>query len=148
MSLSFVDPLSFTQTANTSLADLLREALLRLKCPAEKLYGFDQFPTITITLENLPAINISVLDERLWVWSALTGMSQNQIIMRGGEVLLLLSDAMDGVETGQLILGLSEQGAELKALVNPSCLGVAEGFAAVLDGFYGRLGALHKLLIV
>ncbi|PHV12280.1 hypothetical protein [Chitinimonas sp. BJB300] len=146
MSNKFYDPLSFSQTSAKGLADVVREALVSLGCPASKLNDFEQHASVTIEVDGLPNIQISIENDRLWIWSALTDLSEERVMQRAATVLSLLVVAMESVETGQLVLGKGQEGYELKALVCPSCLKQEDGLADVIEQFQSRLEAFCQVL--
>ncbi|MGQ5525277.1 InvB/SpaK family type III secretion system chaperone [Chitinimonas sp. PSY-7] len=146
MSNAFYDPLSFSQASAKSLTDIVREALVDLGCPANKLNDFDQQASITVEVDGLPDIQVSIENDRLWVWSALADLSEECVMQRAVAVLSFLVIAVEDVETGQLVLGKGQEGYELKALVSPTCLKRDNGLANVIEQFQGRLEALCQIL--
>ena len=142
------NPIAFLTQSNKSLMEAVREALINLNCPESKLNNFDQFSTISIKLDGVPDIHISVCNDRLWVWSELGELSEHQFLSHAGDVLSVLTSSFDNVETGQLILGSAEGKYELKALVNPACLGLKSGLSSVVESFHIRLNILCQFFMI
>ncbi|WP_163832917.1 InvB/SpaK family type III secretion system chaperone [Spartinivicinus ruber] len=139
----FKDLLAFSKN-NYDLVTTVREALLQLDCPSEKLNDFDQHSAIIINFTNNISINIAVCEDRIWVWSKLH-LTQNELTIHANEVFQLLTAPIEGVETNQLILGKSDQGYELKALVTPPYIENNQGLATIIEKFYENLLTLHNL---
>jgi len=117
------------------IAEILRRSLENMGYVGEKL-NFDAHSTIEIALENTPSLFISVIDERYWLWSRLTWLSSDTLATWGGELWCELLDAMPHVVTGQPVLGLGEEGYELKALIDENCFQQEGGLEALLESFF------------
>lgn len=118
-----------------NIAEILRRSLENMGYAGEH-FEFDAHSTIEIELENLPSLFISVIDERVWLWSRLTWMSIDTLTTWGGELLLELQEALPSVVTGQPVLGHAEEGYELKALIDESCFQQETGLEELLESFF------------
>jgi hypothetical protein len=117
------------------VAEVLRHSLDKMGYTGSK-FEFDAHSTIEIELENIPSLFISVINERVWLWSRLTWMGSNTLTTWGGELLLELQEALPSVVTGQPILGHGEDGYELKALIDEYCFQQETGLEALLEAFF------------
>ncbi|WP_047258081.1 hypothetical protein [Chromobacterium subtsugae] len=141
-----MNPLSLAAHSGASLDALLRQAVIQLGCPEERLAELDQHATLAIQLQALPDVMVSALDDRLWVWSILPGLSEARLHAMAAETLAILLEPVEDVESGQLALGRGEHGYELKALVRLDCLSRDGGLQPVLAAFIERLRALCQTL--
>lgn len=131
------NPLSFSQNIHRELSSLVCDALTELGVSDQLLHGFDSHSTITIDMNEGPSINISLVDDRLFVWSFIP-MSEDLLIDNARDIMPVITTGMAHVETGHLMLGKCSDGFELKALVNPRAL-VEDKFNEILHGFHGAL---------
>lgn len=130
-------PLSFSQNIHRELSSLVCEALTELGVSDQVLHGLDSHSTITIDMDKGPSINISLVDDRLFVWSFIP-MSEDMLIENARGIMPVITTVVEYVETGHLTLGKCSDGFELKALINPRAL-VENKFNEVLHGFHGVL---------
>ena len=117
------------------IAEILCRSLENMGYTGE-LSEFDAHSTIEIGLENLPSLFISVIDERVWLWSRLTWMSNDTLFTWGGELWLELQEVLPSVVTGQPVLGHGEEGYELKALIDEGCFQQETGLDELLESFF------------
>jgi hypothetical protein len=136
---------SFSENIAISLEDLVKQGLISIGCSQDKLHGLDSHSTIAIEIKNIPDLMISIVNDRLWIWSALSSICEENMEDAASKVLVLLTEGMDGVETGQLILAKTDQGYELKGLVDVEWAR-QEGLETVIESFYERLTLLCNLL--
>ncbi|MFI0489108.1 MAG: hypothetical protein ACH344_07415 [Yersinia sp. (in: enterobacteria)] len=135
-------PLSFSQNIHNELSVLVRDALSKLGVPDLLLNDFDSRSTISIDLGEDKSINISVIDDRLFIWSFIL-MSEELLIDNARSIMPVITTAIDYVETSHLTLGKCNDGFELKALINP--LALAENkFGQVINDFYSALKMIHN----
>ncbi|MEJ2795835.1 hypothetical protein WAE56_20730 [Iodobacter sp. LRB] len=137
--------LSFSENIAISLEDLVRQALTSIGCSQDKLHGLDSHSTIIVEMKDTPDLMISIVNDRLWIWSALSSVCEENMEDAASKVLKLLTEGMDGVETGQLILAKTDQGYELKGLVDVEWTR-QEGLETVIESFHERLTLLCNLL--
>lgn len=140
-----MNALSLSENIAISLEDLVRQALISIGCSQNKLRGLDSYSTIVVEMKDTPDLMISVVNDRLWIWSALSSICEECMEDAASKVLVLLTEGMDGVETGQLILAKADQGYELKGLVDVEWAR-QEGLETVIESFYERLTLLCNLL--
>lgn len=130
-------PLSFSQNIHDELSSLVRDALTELGVSDELLHGFDSHSTIAIDINEEQSINISLVDDRLFIWSFIP-ISEELLIDNARRIIPVITTAMEYVETGHLTLGKCSDGFELKALINLDAL-VENKFSEVIHGFHGAL---------
>lgn len=130
-------PLSFSQNIHRELSSLVCDALIELGVSDQLLHGLDSHSTITIDLDEGPSINVSLVDDRLFVWSFVP-MGEDLLIDNARSIMPVITTVVECVETGHLTLGKCGDGFELKALINPRAL-IENKFNEILHGFHGAL---------
>ncbi|WAT01316.1 type III secretion apparatus InvB [Rouxiella chamberiensis] len=120
---------------NYNIAERLRNTLSNMGYPVDA-NQFDAHSTIEISFTNIPSLFFSVIDDRLWLWSALTWMDSSTFSSWGAELWEELQEALCWVVTGQPVLGLGSEGYELKALVDDLCFDEESRLEELLEGFY------------
>ncbi|MEN2428848.1 hypothetical protein [Chromobacterium vaccinii] len=143
---NFINPLSFSSHAVVSLGDLVYQVLSQMGMGERLLKEFNQHSTIVLKFNEALDISISVSDDRLWVWSVLQEVDRSTIYKKAIEILSVISESVENVETGQLTWGESDQGYEIKALVNLKCLSQEGGFKKLIEDFYNKIHDLHDLI--
>lgn len=138
--------LSFSAQQNLALPELVQEAVIRLGFPKDRFNSLSPHDTIVIRLHELPDMMLSVQEDRLWIWSLLPVVSENRLTDMAAELLSILLIPVVGVETGQLVMGMSENGCELKALVNLDYLKWEEGLLPVFESYIERLTSICRAL--
>ncbi|WP_299490088.1 hypothetical protein [uncultured Shewanella sp.] len=138
-------PLSYSNHYHQSLESLVEQALISLECPAEQLTGFRDHSSIHLEFENLPDITISIENDRLWLWSAFSELTSTLITQQAAELLSLLQQPIPNIELDQAVLVQANQGYELKALVDPSCLHIASNLGMIIEYFYQKVDGIKKL---
>ena len=114
---SINNPLSFSQNIHQGLSSLVRNALSELGVSDTLLNNFDSHSTIAIEMDSGLSINISLENDRLFVWSFIS-LSEEQLISNSRSILSTLTSPIESVETGCLSLVKCDGGFELKALMN------------------------------
>ncbi|WP_108651889.1 InvB/SpaK family type III secretion system chaperone [Dongshaea marina] len=142
--MGFINPIVIKEHSVRNIKEMVHASLKELGCSEDKLSYFDGFSTISINIENLPAINISISNERLWIWSLLSDLDSECVMNNCAKIVFLLQEKIPYVETGQLVLGYGENGFELKALVDPSCLENKCNLISVLESFFYCLDGLVR----
>ncbi|WP_163835617.1 InvB/SpaK family type III secretion system chaperone [Spartinivicinus ruber] len=135
-------PLSYSQNVYQDLSIFVREALAKLGTPSEKLEDFNAFSTIQIDLEDNLSINISLQDDRLWLW-ALLPMSEEQLVSEARTIFPVITEPVEYIETGQLVFGKCENGYELKALINLESLNNNK-LKEIIASFHSLLSKIKK----
>ncbi|WP_298773621.1 hypothetical protein [uncultured Shewanella sp.] len=138
-------PLSFSNHYHQSLESLVEQALISLECPAEQLTNFHAHSGIHLEFNRIPNITISIENDRLWLWSAFSELTPKLITQQAAELLSILQQPIPNIELDQAILVKANQGYELKALVDPSCLYVASNLGMIIEYFYQKVDGIEKL---
>lgn len=121
------------------IAQLVRAALDESGCDPTLIGELDNHSTISLDLNELPSIQISVTDDDVWLWSVLCDFNGAVIEQRGGRMLTALMDGCSFARGGQLQLAAQDDSLLLKVLVHPDYLTNGRAFAEVLNGFFERL---------
>lgn len=131
------NPLSFSQNVHQDLSLLVRDALIGLGVSDRLLHDFDSHSTIVIDMDEDQSINVSLVDDRLFVWSFLE-ISEELLIESSRKVIPVITHAMEYVETGHLTLGKCNDGFELKALIDPLAV-AGNKLSQVIHDFHSAL---------
>ncbi|WHS62129.1 hypothetical protein [Pseudomonas sp. G2-4] len=129
--------LSFSQNVHQELSSLVRDALAVLGVSDCLLHDFDSHSTIAIDIYEEQSINISLVEDRLFIWSFIA-ISEELLIENSRYIMPVITSAMEYVETGHLTLGKCNDGFELKALVDPLAV-VGNKLSQVIYDFYAAL---------
>ncbi|SUX30703.1 InvB/SpaK family type III secretion system chaperone [Chromobacterium vaccinii] len=135
----FTNTLSFSANVTVNMAETVRSALSMLDVPEEKLNDFDHHSTIAIKIMDTQDVMITVANDRLWLWSNLENTDENWLMQNAQSVLRVLLNPMPFVETNQLTIGPGENGYQLKALIDTSCLDNPSNLAEIIRFFWLRL---------
>jgi hypothetical protein len=130
-----MNPLAFSQRARHGINEIATRLLLSLGLPQESVRDLNAHSTIAVKIHGLPDVMLSLLDDRLWMWSELPAVSQAHLMHHAAAVLTILTTLIDGVEGGQPTLAAAEHGYEWRALVNLDHLQRDEGLLAAYHGF-------------
>lgn len=130
-------PLSFSQNVRHELRSLVRDALVDLNVPDRLLHDFDGHSTIAINMDDQQSVNISLLGDRLFIWSFIP-ISEDLLIDDARRIIPVITAVIEYVEAGHLTLGKSGDGFELKALVDVNAL-VDNKLCQLIYDFYGAL---------
>jgi hypothetical protein len=133
---------SFANRSHKNLANLVQEMAGPLGLPPAQTAALDGHSTIAIQVHALPDVMLSVMEERLWIWSQLPELSETRLLHSAAAILTTL----EGVEGGQPSMGRGAQGYEFKVQVNLDQLQQAEGLLTVFRNFVEQLDLLCQAL--
>ncbi|WCH23628.1 hypothetical protein [Aeromonas salmonicida] len=136
------NPLSFSQNIHQDLSSLVRDALSGIGVSHNLLNDFDSHSTISIDLDEGLAINISLIDDRLFFWS-LISLSEEKLFYNSRAILSILTSPVEFFETGHITLGQCDGGFELKALISLDAL-KENKLAQTITCFHSCLVSLFK----
>lgn len=138
----FYNPLSFSQNVHQELSSLVRDALIVLRIPDYLLQDFDSHSTIAIDMGEERSINVSLVDDRLFIWSFIP-IGEELLIENARLIMPVITSAMNYVEAGHLTLGKCNDGFELKALIDPFAL-VENKLNQIIHDFHGALEVIYN----
>lgn len=138
------DPLSFSQNIYQDLRVIIRDALLKLGVSENSLIGFDSHSTISILFTDDQELNISLSNDRLFIWSPIR-LTEDQLLVHSRDILPILTETIEYVETGNLTLSRIEEGYELKALVELIAL-TENNFSQVINDFYRKFNSFQNII--
>lgn len=138
----FYNPLSFSQNVHQELSLLVRDALTVLRVPDYLLQDFDSHSTIAIDMGEERSINVSLVDDRLFIWSFIP-IGEELLIENARLIMPIITSTMDYVEMGHLTLGECNDGFELKALIDPLAL-VENKLNQIIHDFHGALEVIYS----
>lgn len=141
-----MNPLSFSSQISPRLDQIVVEMAAQLGLPVDRIRSIEQESSIALQVQDLPDVLLSVADDRLWIWSLLPVRDENQLFSHAAEILEILIEPVDGVETGQLTLGNGENGYELKALIKLEELKYEHGLKQTVLGFTTQLYKISQTL--
>ncbi|MCD4501693.1 hypothetical protein [Chromobacterium vaccinii] len=143
-----MNPLSFSGQVSCSLGELAKKTLLQLGIDQRLLRDFDNNLSVSLSFDQAPDVLISVSDDRLWIWSNFTEVRDSLISANANQILTILMEPLENVESGQLAFCKGRDGYELKALVNLECLKLGDEAAlgVLLEEFYKRMESLYQVI--
>lgn len=129
-----------------NLDELVKAALLHSGCSTQQIGSFDSHSTIEMEMANSPNINISKVDEDVWLWSSVAETSPALYRHASYALLQFVFKGCEYARTGQVQLSDVEGKLELRLLVGAKALSSAEGFSAALNEFLGSVEELCGLV--
>ena len=131
---------------NQELDTLISHFLVNIGLSPETLRDLHAENTLAIQIQGLPDVMLSRINSGLWFWSQLPDLTDSKLMDYAASVLSLIIPPLEGIEGGQVTLGLGDNGYELKALVNSQMLAEENGLETVFRGFANKLALLqHEL---
>ncbi|NOH54240.1 hypothetical protein F0266_14975 [Vibrio coralliilyticus] len=131
---------------NQELDTLISHFLVNIGLSPETLRDLHAENTLAIQIQGLPDVMLSRMNSGLWLWSQLPDLTNSKLMDYAAPVLSLIIPPLEGVEGGQVTLGLGDDGYELKALVSSKTLVEENGLETVFRGFTSKLALLHHEL--
>lgn len=141
-----MDPLSYSENVHVGVNDIAAHLFASMGLPSEDVAALDAHSTIALRLEALPEVMLSVMDDRLWLWSLLPSLDEDALLEHAAQLMPILLTPLPGVEGGHATLGLGENGFEFKALVRLSQLQSDTGLATTFQAFVTQLSLIQQLL--
>lgn len=118
------------------IVSLIRGALLESGVEESMLSEFDGYSTIALDFDNYPSLLISVIDERVWIWSNLCENTPGVLQQRLPIVMEKIMEGCNFSMTGQLQLAVNNGLIELKGMVHPDYLVSSSRFSDALEEFF------------
>jgi len=128
------------------IADLLRDALRHSGCVDSQIGHFDSHSTIEMRMNNLPDVNVAVVEGDVWIWAAVAQATPNVMTHCAFDLMQFLLEGQRFSRTGQLHLCEVQGQLELRLMANDLALSGVEHFAQALDGFVQSVETLCDLL--
>ncbi|OAT32285.1 type III secretion protein [Proteus myxofaciens] len=108
----------------------------------------DNHSTITISLGDMPDINLLIVDGIPMIWSVLREYDENQIKQSSSDILLsLINTQTESFYPGQPALVKVESDLELRASFTPIALQNGESMAKAIDEFFQIMNLIHQQFI-
>lgn len=108
----------------------------------------DNHSTITISLGDMPDINLLIVDDIPMIWSVLLEYDENQIKQSSSDILLsLINTQTESFYPGQPALVKVESDLELRASFTPIALQNGESMAKAIDEFFQIMNLVHQQFI-
>ncbi|GLT16427.1 hypothetical protein GCM10007938_02030 [Vibrio zhanjiangensis] len=141
-----IHALSSPPVLQQELERLISNFLVSIGLSPSTLRDLHAENTLAIQIQGLPDVMLSRMNSGLWFWSQLPGLTDHKLMDHAASVLALMISPIEGIEGGQVTLGLGENGYELKALVNSQLLVEENGLEIVFRGFANKLAVLQQAL--
>lgn len=110
--------------------------------------GIDNHSTISISLGDMPDINLLTVDGIPMIWSVLREYDENQIKQSSADILLsLINTQTESFYPGQPALVRIESELELRASFTPIALENGESMAKAIDEFFQVMNLVHQQFI-
>ncbi|QEZ93517.1 MULTISPECIES: type III secretion protein [Proteus] len=108
----------------------------------------DNHSTITISLGDMPDINLLVVDEVPMIWSVLGEYDENLLSQSSTSLLLTsINNQMESFYPGQPALVKVESELELRASFMPIALQNGESMAKAIDEYFQMMNSVHQQFI-
>lgn len=108
----------------------------------------DNHSTITISLGDMPDINLLVVDEVPMIWSVLGEYDENVLSQCSTSLLLTsINNQMESFYPGQPALVKVESELELRASFMPIALQNGESMAKAIDEYFQMMNSVHQQFI-
>ncbi|SUC13588.1 type III secretion system protein [Proteus vulgaris] len=108
----------------------------------------DNHSTITISLGDMPDINLLVVDEVPMIWSVLGEYDENLLSQCSTSLLLIsINNQMESFYPGQPALVKVESELELRASFMPIALQNGESMAKAIDEYFQMMNSVHQQFI-
>ncbi|MFO2465236.1 Invasion protein B family [Pseudomonas sp. 15FMM2] len=129
-----------------NLDELVKAALLHSGCNEQQIGSFDSHSTIEMEMLNSPNINISKVDDDVWLWSSVAESGPALFRHSSYGLLQFLFKECAFARSGQMQLADVDGRLELRLMVGPQALSAAENFSAALNEFVSRIEELRNLI--
>lgn len=108
----------------------------------------DNHSTITISLGDMPDINLLVVDEVPMIWSVLGEYNENLLSQTSTSLLLNnINNQKESFYPGQPALVKVESELELRASFMPIALQNGESMAKAIDEYFQMMNSIHQQFI-
>ncbi|MCT8264237.1 type III secretion protein [Proteus terrae] len=108
----------------------------------------DNHSTITISLGDMPDINLLVVDEVPMIWSVLGEYDENLLSQTSTSLLLnSINNQTESFYPGQPALVKVESELELRASFMPIALQNGESMAKAIDEYFQMMNTIHQQFI-
>ncbi|WP_100158983.1 InvB/SpaK family type III secretion system chaperone [Proteus columbae] len=108
----------------------------------------DNHSTITISLGDMPDINLLVVDEVPMIWSVLGEYNENLLSQTSSSLLLTsINNQTESFYPGQPALVKVESELELRASFMPIALQNGESMAKAIDEYFQMMNSIHQQFI-
>ncbi|MCK9781273.1 MULTISPECIES: InvB/SpaK family type III secretion system chaperone [Enterobacterales] len=108
----------------------------------------DNHSTITISLGDMPDINLLVVDEVPMIWSVLGEYNENLLSQTSTSLLLnSINNQTESFYPGQPALVKVESELELRASFMPIALQNGESMAKAIDEYFQVMNSIHQQFI-
>lgn len=108
----------------------------------------DNHSTITISLGDMPDINLLVVDEVPMIWSVLGEYNENLLSQTSTSLLLnSINNQTESFYPGQPALVKVESELELRASFMPIALQNGESMAKAIDEYFQMMNSIHQQFI-
>ncbi|MCT8250291.1 type III secretion protein [Proteus vulgaris] len=110
--------------------------------------SIDNHSTITISLGEMPDINLLTVDDVPMIWSVLREYDENQLRQNSSGILLeQINTQTESFYPGQPALVKVESDLELRASFMPVALQNGETMAKAIDEFFQVMNQIHQQFI-
>ncbi|MBF7141005.1 MULTISPECIES: Invasion protein B family [Pseudomonas] len=133
---------------DVDIAQLVRDALLAAGCTPGQIGSFDGHSTIELEFSNLPAVNVSMIEQDVWLWAHVAELTPAIRASAAEPLLNFLMKGFGAARTQQLQLTDVEGVLELRVCLSDNALASPQGMMDALEGFIGAMEELKELLRV
>jgi type III secretion system chaperone len=131
---------------NKDIIKLIKDALTHMGCPLSVMSKVDPNVPIVFNFNNGVVMNLSVVNDTVWLWSPIHEYSPKLIEQNGAKLLELIMQPYPFFVTGKMQLSNENSQLMLQGLVNDASLEKASYFAATLQVFFDVAFKLRQVI--
>lgn len=132
--------------SNIDLVQLIRDSLFAIGCPPGIISDLDSHSAITISLDDMPAINIAMVDNFVWLWANFDHPSDHQLQSSAYNILNLMLQAFPYSINEIVEMHRSDEFLQLRVVIKDDFVHDGIVFAEVMHEFYQRMEILNGAL--
>lgn len=131
---------------NRNIIQLIKDALTHMGCPLSVMSNIDANSPVVFTFNNGVVMNLSTVNNDIWLWSPIADYSPKLIAQNGAKFLELIMKPYPFFVTGKMQLSNENGQLMLKGVVNEESLEKAAYFAATLQVFFDTAFKLRQVI--
>ncbi|ACR69943.1 hypothetical protein DBV23_13465 [Edwardsiella ictaluri] len=118
---------------------IIKEVLISFGLPRAIIDEMDNYPAISMHIQDTPDVFISCHDDKLWMWSLLP-FGLNKIDSPGAlRIIDILSSTLNGADGAGVFMLQTDNGLELKASMTATNFNSSESVKLTIEGFIRKL---------
>lgn len=128
------------------LIQLTKNALTHMGCPLSVMSKIDASSSIVFTFNNGVVMNLSTVNDEIWLWSPIHDYNEKLLAQNGAKFLELIMKPYPFFVTEKMQLSNENGQFLLKGLVSDESLEKTAYFAAALQVFFDTAFKLRQII--